>query len=181
MTGKTVKQIADELGIDRQKVYRFIKKNCIKSCITEQGANRYDDTAVNMLKMGLLEEKAVSKTVSPNSCEQYHEQGANRYDDTVVEVLKKQLGVMQKNLDVLHEELKEKNEHIKELTAVIDKQADSVHVDRQKLLAETIVDGQQKLSMKEVPSPETTPIKKAVKESSKKPKKRSIFNIISSR
>ena len=31
MGNKTLKEIADELGIDKQKVYRFVKKNHIKS------------------------------------------------------------------------------------------------------------------------------------------------------
>ena len=26
---KTIKQIADELGVSKQRVYRFIKQNCI--------------------------------------------------------------------------------------------------------------------------------------------------------
>ena len=140
---KTIKQMADELGIDKQKVYRYIKKNHIDEVHREvhhkKSVKYYNEAVQKQIKLAFLENEVHQEHIKTTS--KPHQK---HIDEAVVDVLKEQLKTMQKNLDVLHEELKEKNKHIKELTTVIDKHADSVHVDRQKLLAETIVDGQQK-------------------------------------
>ena len=55
---KTIKEIADELGIDKQKVYRYIKKNHINEAYHEvlqkNGVKRYDKAAEYLIKQGLL-------------------------------------------------------------------------------------------------------------------------------
>lgn len=45
---KTIKQIADEIGIDKQKIYRWIKKNCINDVHQKNGVIYIDD-AVEIL------------------------------------------------------------------------------------------------------------------------------------
>ena len=59
---KTIKQIADELGVEKQKVYRFIQKNHIKEVHHEthqkNSVKYYDDVAEMMIKQGFLEESA---------------------------------------------------------------------------------------------------------------------------
>ena len=49
---KTIKQIADELGVSKQRVYRFIKQNCIN----EAHQNRINDTVIDAVIELLREE-----------------------------------------------------------------------------------------------------------------------------
>ena len=44
-----IKQIADELGISKQKVYRFIKKENINESYQENSVMYYDDVAENRI------------------------------------------------------------------------------------------------------------------------------------
>lgn len=76
---KTIKQIADELGIDKQKVYRFIKKNCINEVNKNESVKRYDEVAQKQIKQGLKQNEV-------------HKESASKHiNDTVIETLLKQL------------------------------------------------------------------------------------------
>lgn len=52
---KTIKQISDELGVDKQKVYRYIKKNHIKEvhqeCIGEALQKMVRNTMMKWVKV----------------------------------------------------------------------------------------------------------------------------------
>ena len=56
---KTVKQIADALGIDKQKVYRYIKKNHISE-VHQSGSKMYYDDTVEAQIIKDLSEHTVS-------------------------------------------------------------------------------------------------------------------------
>lgn len=47
---KTLKQIADEIGIDKQKVYRFVKKNHITASSEVKQSKLYDEAAERLIK-----------------------------------------------------------------------------------------------------------------------------------
>ena len=47
---KTLKQIADEIGIDKQKVYRFVVKNHITASSEVKQSKLYDDVAERLIK-----------------------------------------------------------------------------------------------------------------------------------
>ncbi len=47
---KSQKQIADELGIDKQKIYRYIKKNNICEAVIEASTLMYSEKVVNTIK-----------------------------------------------------------------------------------------------------------------------------------
>ena len=47
---KTIKQIADELGIDKQKVYRFIVKNHITASSEVKQSKLYDEAVERLVK-----------------------------------------------------------------------------------------------------------------------------------
>ena len=104
---KTIKEIADELGVDKQKVYRYIKKNHISEVLHEalqkNGVKRYDEAAETLIKRGLFEEN-----VSSESLHEVHQKHINEaVCDTVSETL----------IDMLRKELEIKNEQIRELNA----------------------------------------------------------------
>lgn len=46
----TIKQLSDEIGVDKQKVYRYIKKNHINEVHQENGVMYYDEGVKKQIK-----------------------------------------------------------------------------------------------------------------------------------
>lgn len=111
---KTIKQIADELEVDKQKVYRYIKKNHIKEvnqkCISEtrqrNNVKYYDEVAENLIKQGL--------SGDIESSEIHQEAHQNHINDIVIDTLLKQIEILKNELDVKNEQIREKDKQIKE-------------------------------------------------------------------
>lgn len=108
---KTVKQIADELGVSKQKVYRFIVKNHITASSEVKQSKLYDETTEMLIKKGILKSKPYQKA--------HHEAHQNHINDmeneTVIELLR--LELEQKN-----RQLKEKDQQINQLLKLIDQE-----------------------------------------------------------
>lgn len=120
---KTIKQIADELEIDKQKVYRYIKKNNIIEAHQKNGVMYYDEATETLIKQAL--------SVSTTSSEAYQ----NHINDTVNDVL---ISMLQKELEI-------KNKQIEELTAIVKQQAETINANSHNQLAETLIEGKQQL------------------------------------
>ena len=101
---KTIKQIADGIGIDKQRVYRYIKKNHIKEAHQKNGVMYYDEAVESSLIQAFCQKEP-------------HQESAS--NDTVIDVLLKQSEALQKELEI-------KNRQIEELTKML--------ADNQKLL-----------------------------------------------
>jgi DNA-directed RNA polymerase specialized sigma subunit len=97
---KTAKQIADELGIDKQRVYRFIKANCFTVKQSDRITQYYDEAVEKAIKQhftnGTASETASSDAVSDAVLKHY---------EAVFEALKN--------------ELEAKNRQITELTTAL--------------------------------------------------------------
>jgi carboxypeptidase C (cathepsin A) len=88
-----MKQIADELGVDKQRVYRFIKKYHINEAHRDAGVMWYDDVAVALI-YGHFKEITVSSEV--------HQITSNDVVvDTVVLMLKNELDIKNKQIEDL--------------------------------------------------------------------------------
>ena len=100
---KTIKEIADELGVDKQKVYRYIKKNRINEvhheALQKNNVKQYDEVAETQIKQGILHEAA--------SDEALHEAHQKCINEAVFDAV----------IDMLRKELEIKNEQIRELNA----------------------------------------------------------------
>ena len=104
---KTIKEIADELGVEKQKVYRYIKQHRISEVHHEalheahqrSGAKYYDEAAETLIKQGFSSQTASSEAHH----EVHHEAHQNRINEAVI--------------DMLRQELEIKNEQIRELNA----------------------------------------------------------------
>lgn len=98
---KTIREIANELGVDKQKVYRFIKQNHINEAhheaLQRSGVKYYDEAAETLIKQGFSDETA--------SSEAHHEAHQNRINEAVFDAV----------IEMLQKELEIKNEQIKEL------------------------------------------------------------------
>lgn len=108
---KTIKEIADELGVEKQKVYRYIKQHRISEVHREalheahqrSGAKYYDEAAETLIKQGFFSQTASSEAHH----EVHHEAHQNRINEAVNEAV----------IDMLRKELEIKNEQIRELNA----------------------------------------------------------------
>ena len=86
---KTLKEIADELGVDKQKVYRFVKKNHINEVLQSASVKQYDEVAQRLIKQHFSEKVCVNEA---------HQ---NHINDAVFDALLKQLEEKDKQIDEL--------------------------------------------------------------------------------
>jgi len=106
---KTIRQIADELGIDKQKVYRYIRRNHIneahQTASSDTVAKWYDEAAQSQIKQHF------SKFVT--SDEVHHEVHQSTSNDVLISMLQKELDI--------------KNKQIEELTSALSETSKALH------------------------------------------------------
>ena len=102
---KTIKQMADALGVDKQRVYRYIKKNCINEAHQKNGVMYYDEAV----------EKRIKQAFSKN---EPHQESAS--SDAVVDVLLKQSEMLQKELEIKNKQISDLNDRLAECQKLLD-------------------------------------------------------------
>lgn len=122
---KTTKQIADELGVSKQQVYRYIKRNRINETLQRNGVMYYDETV----------EKAIYKhfNINTTSSEVHHET-PEPHQSTSGEVvnidmfnlLKDELNIKNKQIEALQKSLGDVTVALMESQATA-KQAQALH------------------------------------------------------
>jgi hypothetical protein len=109
---KTIREIANELGVDKQKVYRFIKQNHINEAhheaLQRSGVKYYDEAAETLIKQGFSDETA--------SSEAHREAHQNRINEAVFDAV---IEMLQKELEIKNEQIKELNERLSECSAAL--------------------------------------------------------------
>lgn len=123
---KSMKQIADELNIDKQKVYRFINSNNISEVAQEGQTKLYDETA----QIRISEHFKQSETVSKSSSQAFH--------TVLIDTLKKQIESLENDKIVLQNQLEVKDKQIDALNETIKAQAQSINAREHNELAETL-------------------------------------------
>ena len=101
---KALKQIAEELKIDKQAVYRFVVKNHIIEANQKSKVKYYDDAAQLLIAQG-FSKKATSKNASKITSN-------ITSSDAVIEVLMMQSELLQKELEI-------KNKQIEQLSVAL--------------------------------------------------------------
>lgn len=96
----SIKQIADSLGVNKLRVYRYIKANNINEAYQENGTLLYDETAVKLIISAFEEKGETAETVR----ETFHNTVKDIAADTV---------------DTLMKQLEEKDKQIEQLTAAL--------------------------------------------------------------
>lgn len=107
----SMKQIADQLNVSKQRVYRCIKSNCISEAHHEVVKGNtvlmYDNAAVERIKqlLGVTNDETVEvhREVHQEAGEAHHE----TVHDTVYEALLKQLEIKDQQIKELNERLAE--------------------------------------------------------------------------
>ena len=119
------KQIADKLGVSKQKVYRCIKLNHIKEAHTETVKGNtvlmYDKQAIEQIESIL--QGGVSTSNEAHS-EVHHEAVNEALNEAVL-----------KQLDILNEQLKTKDKQIENLQKLLDQEQQLNAMNQQKILA----------------------------------------------
>jgi len=131
---KTMLQIASELGIDKQKVYRYIKKHNIKEVHQDGGALYYNEAVETEIKQ-YFSKNTVSSEVHRSVSEVPQSTSNYTVTNEIISMLKNELATKDKQID-------EQQQTIKELTATIRTQAESINAAHHNELAETIIDSQ---------------------------------------
>ena len=93
---KTIKQIADDLGLDKQKVYRYIKKNHINEAHQKGQVMWFDDAVESSIKKAFFD-----KTTSN---EPHHDVVQSASNDTASDVVD---AVLLDQIKLLQEENRE--------------------------------------------------------------------------
>lgn len=127
---KTVKQIADELGVSKQKVYRFIVRNHITASSEVKQSKLYDEAAEMQIKQGFLGDELYQKS--------HHEAHQNHINDTLSEAV---IELLRKELEQKNEQLKEKDRQIKEKDRQISEMQAQLSVNQK------LIDQEQQLRM----------------------------------
>lgn len=116
---KTIKQLAEELGISKQKVYRYIKKNCINEALLRNGMMYYDEAVENLLKMEFLKNVISSKV--------HHEAFQTASNDAgMMQFLKLQLQVKDQQIEQLQDQISQLTMALENTTAGL-KAAQALH------------------------------------------------------
>ncbi|MBE6025204.1 MAG: hypothetical protein E7231_18855 [Cellulosilyticum sp.] len=107
---KTIKQIADNLGLDKQKVYRFIKKNHINEVHQKNGVMYFDEAVESLIKSHF------SKITTSSEAHQITS------NDAVIDVLVKQSEILKNELEIKNKQIDELNKRLKENQRLLDQQ-----------------------------------------------------------
>lgn len=140
---KTIKQIADELKIDKQKVYRYIKKNHINEAHQKNGVMYYDDAAEMLIKQAFIQ------NITSNEAHQevHQEVHQNHINEAVIDVLLKQSEMLQKELEIKNKQiisLQEENKKLnRELMTLSGKMGDVLQNITKTQLADKLLEGQE--------------------------------------
>ena len=109
---KTIKEIADELGVDKQKVYRFIKQNRIQEAhhetLQKSGVKYYDEAAEILIKQGIF-----ANSVSSEARREVHQKHINEADFGMV------IDMLKKELDLKNEQIRDLNARLSECSAAL--------------------------------------------------------------
>lgn len=92
---KTLKEIAEDLNIPKQKVYRYVKANCINEAHQSGQTKYYDEVAQKQIKEGLVDFVVHQKTTS----EPHHE--------AIYDVLIEQLKIKDAQIEDLNKRLEQ--------------------------------------------------------------------------
>ena len=108
---KTIKQIADELGLNKQKIYRYIKNNHINEAHQKNGMMYYDDVAESIIKQAFLKNSV--------SDEAHQNQINEAVNDVIIDVLLKQSETLQIELEIKNKQIEDLNNRLLEITSAL--------------------------------------------------------------
>ena len=116
-TYRTMKEIADILGVSKPTLFRFLKANSFQETFKKQNTNMYDETTTNTIISKFRRDKEDNRFTSSRNDE--------TADKVLIDNLKEQILLLRK-----HDE--EQKEQIKKLHALLDQQQQLLLYEQQK-------------------------------------------------
>lgn len=164
--GKTIKQIADEIGVSKQAVQKRISRDPLYTSIqpyidTVDGTKYIAVVGENLIKSAFLgnERQPVADnqattmyTASIPVFDTLSTPNNDRNEDIedefklTMSLVEKQLALLEKQNDVLTKELEIKNDQIESLMQTLQIQTEGVNADRHNELAETLMLSKEKIN-----------------------------------
>ncbi|OAV74513.1 hypothetical protein Barb7_01980 [Bacteroidales bacterium Barb7] len=129
---KTIRQIADEIGVSKQAVQKRIAREPLYTCIQP-----YISTVVDTKYIADIGENLIKEAFNKLEYIQVADNLPTTNQDSVYSVLKA-------TIDTLQGQLAVKDKQIDELIATVQAQAESINADRKNELAGTLIDGQKR-------------------------------------
>jgi CII-binding regulator of phage lambda lysogenization HflD len=141
---KTIKQIADEIGVSKTAVFKKIKQEplqtLLKNELTVNGNTVYvSEKGMSIIKSSFLQNKSQTENQKNSQTEFAKNRKQSETNEVVYDILKDTIATLQKQLDA-------KDRQIEELTSIVKEQAQSINADNKKSLAEKLIEGQQLVS-----------------------------------
>lgn len=141
---KTVKQIADEIGVTKQAVFYRIKRPPLSNALQSLSSKENGVLMVSFDGEMLIKQAFSDDTVKAFADKEPSKENTS-FDGDVLHLLRENIVVLQEQLAVKDRQLQEKDKQLEELTSIIREQAESINADRKNELAGTLIDGQQKI------------------------------------
>lgn len=143
---KTIRQIANEIGVSKQAVQKRLKTEPLCSSIqpymsTKDGTQYIDVGGENLIKSAYAQ--AIRQPTADNVPDNHAEVGGNGYSE-LYGVLLETVSALRQQLEVKDEQIKNKDEQILKLTDINKNLSESINAERRNELAETmghIIDG----------------------------------------
>lgn len=140
--GKTVRQVADELGVSKTAVMKQIANLGLQTSLRKIGNQFAIDEQQETLILKAFQKKSQTETTTKIDNQSQTE------NDTVgvlVSMLQRELDAKTRQLEEKDRQLAAKDHQIEELTETVKTQAQSINADRQKELAGKLIEGKQLL------------------------------------
>ena len=132
---KTIKEIAESIGVDKQKVYRFIRKNHINESHHEvhheahqkRNVMHYDEAAENVIRQHFAATDCITESHHEVHHEAHQTTSLDTVFDTVIATLKSELDAKNKQLEGQQKTISEQQITIRELTAALENTTESLN------------------------------------------------------
>lgn len=116
---KTIKEMADELGVDKQRVYRFLVRSHITASSEVMRTKRYDEAAQTLVKSAF---QCISD--APERCSDVHQNRitdapGDTPSDAVISALLEELKEKNKQLAAQADQIRDLHSRLSEITAAL--------------------------------------------------------------
>lgn len=135
LMSKTIKQIADELGVSKQAVHQKRKSKELSTALQP-----FTSTVDGAIYISVDGEKLIKQAFLNSGCKHVDD---NQPSTIYTEVDSNLYGILKATIDTLQEQLNVKDKQIVELTETIKMQAQSINIYQQKELAGKLIEGKQ--------------------------------------
>jgi hypothetical protein len=141
---KTIKQIADEIGVSKQAVFYRIKKEPLSNALQPFMTNNDGVLTVSFDGETLIK----TEFLRNNSYQTFDVKEATKrdsFDAPIIDLLRETIDTLKTQLESKDKQLESKDKQIEELTLTIKSLSESINAANQTKLAETIIDTQSSL------------------------------------